>query len=447
MKKNALLIKNARIIDPANDIDRIGNILIKDGLIQQAGGNITESTPQIIDATGLVACPGFIDLHCHLREPGFEEKETIASGATAASRGGFTTICCMPNTNPPLDNAAILDYVNTTAARESGRVTILPVGCITKNREGKEITDMSELAGAGCAGFSDDGSPVSSSRVMSLAMLKAASLGLPIIDHCEDLELSRGGQMNDGWVAARLGLKGIPSAAEESIIARDIALAEMTGVGLHITHVSTRGAVELIRVAKSKGLKITADVTPHHLTLTDERIASNPVNPEESLAFDTMGKVNPPLRTAADIEALIRGINDGTIDAIATDHAPHTCEEKLCEFELAAFGISGFETAFGVLMTLVHAGKISLNTLIARMTIGPSRVLINRFGRTGSLSAGSIADITLLDVNKQWIVDKSTLLSKGKNTPFDGYTLKGLVVATIHRGEIVYENSSSGIAK
>ena len=447
MKKNALLIKNARIIDHANDIDMIGSILIKDGIIQQTGGSITESAPQIIDATGLVACPGFIDLHCHLREPGFEEKETVASGAAAASRGGFTTICCMPNTNPPLDNAATIDYVNTLAARESGRVTILTVGCITKNREGREITDMSELAGAGCVGFSDDGSPVSSSRIMLLALLKAASLGLPIIDHCEDLELSRGGQMNDGWVAARLGLKGIPAAAEESIIARDIALAEMTGAGLHITHISTRGAVKLIKEAKSKGLNITADVTPHHLTLTDERIASNPVKPEESPAFDTLAKVNPPLRTTADIEALIQGINDGTIDAIATDHAPHTDEEKLCEFELAASGISGFETAFGVLMTLVHAGKINLNTLIARMTIGPSRVLINRFGRTGTLVAASPADIALLDVNKQWIVDKNNLLSKGKNTPFDGYTLKGMVVATIHRGEIVYRNSSSGIAQ
>ena len=447
MKKNALLIKNARIIDPANDIDEIGSILIKDGVIQQTGSNITESAPQVIDATGLVACPGFIDLHCHLREPGFEEKETVASGAAAASRGGFTTICCMPNTNPPLDNAAAIDYVNTIAARQSSRVTILPVGCITKNREGQEVTDMSELAGAGCVGFSDDGSPVSSSRVMSLAMIKAASIGLPIIDHCEDLELSRGGQMNDGWVAARLGLKGIPAAAEESIIARDIALAEMTGARLHITHVSTRGAVELIRIAKSKGLHITADVTPHHLTLTDERAAGNPLNPGEPLAYDTLAKVNPPLRTAGDIEALIQGINDGTIDAIATDHAPHTIEDKLCEFELAAGGISGLETAFGVLMTLVQAGKISLNTLIARMTSGPSKILISKFGPTGSLKAACIADIALLDVTKRWVVDRSNLLSRGKNTPYDGYTLQGLVVATIHRGEIVYQNISSGITR
>ena len=447
MKRNALLIKNARIIDPANDVDEIGSILIKDGIIQQTGHNITESAPQVVDATGLVACPGFIDLHCHLREPGYEEKETVASGAAAASRGGFTTICCMPNTNPPLDNAASIDYVNTIAARQSSLITILPVGCITKNREGKETTDMLELAGAGCAAFSDDGSPVSNSRVMALAMVKAAGAGLPVIDHCEDLELSRGGQMNDGWVAARLGLKGIPAAAEESIIARDIALAEMTGAKLHITHVSTRGAVELIRIAKSQGLHITADVTPHHLTLTDERVAGNPLNPGEALAYDTLAKVNPPLRTAADIEALIRGINDGTIDAIATDHAPHTIEDKLCEFEMAAYGISGFETAFAVLMTLVQAGKISLNTLIARMTCGPSKILINKFGRTGSLKAASIADVVLLDVNKQWVVDKNNFLSKGKNTPYDGYTLKGLVVATIHRGEIAYRHSSSGITQ
>lgn len=447
MKKNALLIKNARIIDPAHDIDEIGSILIKDGIIQQTGSNITESAPQVIDATGLVACPGFIDLHCHLREPGFEEKETVASGAAAASRGGFTTICCMPNTNPPLDTAAAIDYVNTIAARQSSRVTILPVGCITKNREGQEITDMAELAGAGCVGFSDDGSPVRSSRVISLAMEKAAGIGLPIIDHCEDLELSRGGQMNDGWVAARLGLKGIPAAAEESFIARDIALAEMTGARLHITHVSTRGAVELIRIAKSKGLHITADVTPHHLTLTEERVAGNPLNPGEALAYDTLAKVNPPLRSAADIDALILGINDGTFDAIATDHAPHTLEDKLCEFEMAACGISGLETAFAILMTLVQAGKISLNTLIARMTSGPSRILINKFGQTGSLKAASIADIALLDLNREWIVDKGNFLSKGKNTPFDGYALKGMVVATIHRGEIAYSNSSSGITQ
>ena len=447
MKRNALLIKNARIIDPGNDIDGIGSILIKDGIIQQTGNNITESAPRVIDATGLVACPGFIDLHCHLREPGFEEKETVASGAAAASRGGFTTICCMPNTNPPLDTATAINYVNTIAAGESSRITILPVGCISKNREGKEITDMSELAVAGCAAFSDDGSPVSSSRIMALAMLKATGLGLPVIDHCEDLELSRGGQMNDGWVAARLGLKGIPAAAEESFIARDIALAEMTGARLHITHVSTRGAVELIRIAKSKGLHVTADVTPHHLTLTDERIAANPLKPGTAPAFDTLAKVNPPLRTAADIEALIRGINDGTIDAIATDHAPHTLEDKLCEFELAASGISGFETAFGILMTLVKAGKISLNTLIACMTNRASKILVNKFGQTGSLTAASIADIALLDINKQWVVDKNNLLSKGKNTPYDGYTLQGLVVATIHRGEIAYTNSSSGITQ
>jgi dihydroorotase len=231
LKRNALLIKNARIIDPANAVDGIGSILIKDGIIQQTGNNISESVAQIIDAKGLVACPGFIDLHCHLREPGFEEKETMASGAAAASRGGFTTICCMPNTNPPLDNAAAIDYVNSIAAGQSARITILPVGCITKNRDGKEVTDMSELAGAGCVAFSDDGSPVSNSRVMALAMVKAAGSGLPVIDHCEDLELSRGGQMNDGWVAARLGLKGIPAAAEESMTARDIALAEMTAPG------------------------------------------------------------------------------------------------------------------------------------------------------------------------------------------------------------------------
>ena len=447
MKRNALLVKNARIIDPDNNVDAAGNILIKDGIIQQIGSKITESAPQVIDAAGLVACPGFIDLHCHLREPGFEEKETVASGSAAASRGGFTTICCMPNTNPPLDDATAIDYVNTAAAGHSSRITVLPVGCITKKREGKELTDMPELAAAGCAGFSDDGSPVSSSRLMELAMIRAASIGLPVIDHCEDLELSRGGQMNDGWVAARLGLKGIPAAAEESIIARDIALAEKTGAKLHITHVSTRGAVDLVRTAKSRGLCITADVTPHHLTLTEDRVAHDTLNPGGALAYDTLAKVNPPLRTAADIAALIQGLKDGTIDAIATDHAPHTLEDKLCEFEMAAFGISGFETAFAVVMMLVQAGKISLDTLIARMTSGPSRILVNKFGRTGSLKVGSSADIALLDINREWVVDKRNFLSRGKNTPYDGCTLKGQVIATIHRGEIAYQHTSLGITQ
>ncbi len=447
MKSNSLLIKNARVMDPANSQDEISDILIEGGVIKQSGRNLTASGVAVFDATGLIACPGFIDLHCHLREPGFEDKETIASGASAAAHGGFTTICCMPNTQPPLDSASAIDYVNKIAARDAARVTVLPVGCITRGRAGQEITEMIELAEAGCIGFSDDGSPVSSARVMSIAMENAAGLGLPVIDHCEDLELSRGGHINDGWVAARLGLKGIPAAAEESIVARDIALAEMTGVRLHVTHLSTQGSVALIRNAKLKGLKVTADVTPHHLTLTEERVINNPVKTDTLLAYDTNAKVNPPLRTAADIQALIQGLNDGTIDAIATDHAPHTREEKLCEFETAAVGISGFETAFGVLMTLVNTGEISLNTLIAHLTAGPARILNNRRGISGTIKPSARADIVLLDINREWLVDVRDMLSCGKNTPFDGYTLKGMVVATIHGGEVAYIHQSVRISR
>ena len=441
-----ILIKNARIIDPGQGIDLTSDILISNGLIKAIGKNLAEPDLMTIDATGLIACPGFIDLHCHLREPGFEEKENIATGTSAAARGGFTTICCMPNTNPPLDNVAAIDYVKNIAASKA-RISVLPVGCITKGRAGKEISEMAELAGAGCIGFSDDGSPVPSSRVMSLAMEYAAMLDLPIIDHCEDLELTRAGQMNDGWVAARLGLKGIPAAAEESIVARDIALAEMTGVKLHITHVSTAGSVELIKQAKERGIKVTADVTPHHLTLTEERVMRNPVTTAISLAYDTNAKVNPPLRSDRDIEILLSAVNDGTIDAVATDHAPHTREDKLCEFEAAAFGISGFETAFGVLMTLVNSGKVSLNRLIECLTVGPVKVLSLKGGITGILKPTMPADITLLDINKEWTVDARNFLSKDKNTPYDGQLLKGMVVATFHKGKLAYKDGSLRIAK
>ncbi len=375
MTSKSILIKNARMIDPSQCIDGEMDILLEDGLIKSTGAGLKASAEVTIQADGLVACPGFIDLHCHLREPGFEEKETIASGAAAAIRGGYTAICCMPNTNPPLDNAATIDFVKKTAASHAPLITVLPVGCITKGRAGKELTDMSELAGAGCIGFSDDGSPVSNSNLMMLAMRCASGLGIPIIDHCEDLGLSEGGHLHDGWVAARLGIKGIPAAAEESMVARDIALAEMTGAILHLTHISTRGSVELIRSARTRGVKVSADATPHHLTLTEERIIASPAEPGAPLLYDTNAKVNPPLRTASDIEALIEGINDGTIGVVATDHAPHASEDKLCEFELASFGISGFETAFAALMTLVHAGKIKLNTLIALLTSGPAAVL------------------------------------------------------------------------
>ena len=328
-----------------------GSLLIADGKIAWLGTGEPETCrlmiTTIIDAENLIACPGFIDLHCHLRDPGFEEKETIATGTRAAARGGFTTVCCMPNTEPPIDNRSVVDYVKNKAAQE-GAVRVLPIGCITKGRKGEALAEMGELAQAGVVAFSDDGNPVMNSRLMRQALDYSRAFGLPVIEHCEDKVLAEGGQMNEGIISTRLGLAGMPAAAEESMVARDIALAELTGARLHIAHVSTAGSVELVRAAKRKGIKVTAEVTPHHLTLTEEKV----------MGYDTNAKVNPPLRTSKDIEALIQGLKDNTIDAIATDHAPHTEVEKLCEFAYAPFGISILETALGMLMGLVHEGKI-----------------------------------------------------------------------------------------
>jgi dihydroorotase len=437
-----LLISGGRILDPGQGIDKVVDLLIAKGKIAWIGDKGTApSHPDLktIDARGLVVCPGFVDLHCHLREPGFEDKETISTGTKAAAKGGFTTVCCMPNTNPPLDSQASIDYVKKTA-ETVGVVQVLPIGCITKARQGKELTEMNELAKAGVIGFSDDGDPVASSRIMSLAMDYSQALGLPIIDHCEDKELSDGGFMNDGWVSARLGLKGMPKAAEEIMVARDIALAQMTGAKLHVAHVSTEGSVELIRRAKEKGIKVTAEVTPHHLTLTEERVIGSKLEKDHQLAYDTNAKVNPPLRTREDISALLKGLKDGTIDAIATDHAPHTLVDKMCEFGLAAFGISGLETAFACLMSLVHSGHLDLETIISKLTTEPARIIGTRYGELGTLKPGCRADVTLFDPNKEWIVDSRDFASKGKNTPFDGYHFKGRVRMTVVAGQIVYKS-------
>jgi len=434
-----LLISGGRIIDPSQGIDKVADLLITKGKIAWIGDKSkAPSQPDLtsIDATGLTVCPGFVDLHCHLREPGFEDKETIATGTKAAAKGGFTTICCMPNTNPPLDTQTSIDYVKKMTEIE-GTVQVLPIGCITKGRQGKELTEMNELAKVGVIGFSDDGDPVSSSRIMSMAMDYSQDLGLPIIDHCEDKELSDGGFMNDGWVSARLGLKGIPKAAEEIIIARDLALAQLTGAKLHVAHVSTEGSVELIRRAKEKGVSVTAEVTPHHLTLTEERVMGS------QLTYDTNAKVNPPLRTQEDIAALIQGLKDGAIDAIATDHAPHTLVDKMCEFGLAAFGISGLETALACLMSLVHGGQLDLKTLISKLSFEPARIIGTRYGELGTLKAGCRADITLFDPNKEWIVDSQDFVSKGKNTPFDGCHFKGRVSMTILSGKVIYRDNSA----
>jgi dihydroorotase len=432
----SLLIRGGHIIDPSQSIDQVGDLLIAEGKIAQIGGTVILSKAKNLDATGLVVCPGFIDLHCHLREPGFEDKETIATGTKAAAIGGFTTVCCMANTEPPLDSPSAVAWVKRKASKDS-LVAVLPIGCITKGRKGKELTDMAGLAEAGVVAFSDDGDPVASSLLMRRAMEYSRELGLPIIDHCEDKALSDNGIINEGQISAKLGLKGIPAAAEEVMVARDLILAKLTKARLHIAHVSTKGSVELIRRAKEEGISVTAEVTPHHLTLTEERIASESPNKP----FDTNAKVNPPLRTKEDVQALIKGLKDGVIDAIATDHAPHTLADKICGLKLAAFGISGFETAFGCLMSLVHQGKISLTQLISKLTCEPAKV-IGRNGEQGTLKAGTPANITILDPDREWKVHSRNFASKGKNTPYDGYKFKGKVMATIVSGKIVYIDDS-----
>jgi len=426
----SILIQNAYILDPSQNISDFGSLLIDGGKIIWLGlGNQKPASGDytLFDANRLVVCPGFIDLHCHLRDPGFKEKETIATGTRAAARGGFTTICCMPNTEPPIDNPSIVDYVKTTADRE-GTVRVLPIGCISKGRRGESLADMKELIQAGVVAFSDDGSPVMNSRIMRQALECSRAFNFPIIDHCEDKLLAEGGQINEGDVSARLNLPGMPAAAEEIMIARDIALAELTGGRLHIAHVSTAGSVDLIRSAKSKGLRVTAEVTPHHLTLTEEKV----------IGYDTNAKVNPPLRTPEDVEALIQGLRENVIDIIATDHAPHTAIEKQREFASAPFGISILETAAGMLLDLVHTGKLDLNLLISKMTSEPARIIGDRFGKLGTFAIGSPADITIIDINKEWVVDPADFSSKGRNTPLRGKTLKGKVIATFYQGRQVY---------
>jgi len=423
-----LLIRGGRIIDPSQGINVVGDLFISEGKIAWLSTHQAGPLPenhQVIQARGMVVCPGFIDLHCHLRQPGFEEKETIATGTRAAAKGGFTTVCCMPNTKPPVDKAAAVEYIKSVAAKE-GIVRVLPIGCITEGREGSELADFGELSASGAVAFSDDGSPVMDSSIMRSALEYSQESGLPIIDHCEDPTFSQDGVMNEGLVSARLGLKGIPACAEESMVARDIRLARLVGGRLHIAHVSAAGSVELIRSAKEEGIPITAEVTPHHLTLTEEKV----------VGYNTNAKVNPPLRTAEDVEALISGLKEGVLDAIATDHAPHTGKDKDCDFTTAAFGISGFETALGSLMGLVHRGKLDLVTLISKLTHEPASFL--RRSDLGTLKPGAQADVVIFDPNAEWAVNPDEFVSKGKNTPLAGAVLKGKVIATVYGGVVVY---------
>jgi dihydroorotase len=429
-----LLILKGRIIDPSQGLDEVGSLLIAEGKISWRGRG--EMLPpatdyEVLPAPGLVVCPGFIDLHCHLREPGFEEKETIATGTKAAARGGFTTVCCMPNTNPPLDSVTTIQFVRTKATAE-GVVRVLPIGCISKDRQGEALAPLADLASAGAAGFSDDGNPVMDASLMRQALEHSRVLGLPIIDHCEDTNLSAGGVLNEGRISIKLGLHGIPAAAEEAMVARDLALAKETGGRLHIAHVSTAGSVELVRWVKEEGVRVTCEVTPHHLTLTEEAVIWN----------GAQAKVNPPLRTKKDIQALIQGLRDDVINVIATDHAPHTVADKRLDLTEAPFGISGLETALGSLMSLVHEGEITLPKLISKLTWEPAKIVGDKYDKLGTLAIGAPADITIFDPNKEWLVDTSTFASKGRNTPLAGAVLKGKVMATVFGGKLVYKDSS-----
>ncbi|MEE9491634.1 MAG: dihydroorotase [Dehalococcoidia bacterium] len=432
-----LLIHGGHIIDPSQRVDAIGDLFVSDGKIGWLSMQETAPLPEsclVVDARGMVVCPGFVDIHCHLRQPGFEEKETIATGTRAAAKGGFTTVCCMPNTDPPIDSGATVEYIKSLAASE-GVVRVLPVGCVTKGRAGSELADFGELSTSGVVAFSDDGSPVGDSSLMRRALEYSRDSGLPVIDHCEDLTLSQGGVMNEGPVASRLGLKGIPAAAEERMVARDIGLARSTGGRLHIAHVSTAGSVDLIRRAREEGVSVTAEVTPHHLTMTEETVAG----------YNTNAKVNPPLRTAEDIAALVIGLKEGVIDIIATDHAPHTAKDKMCEFALADFGISGLETALGGLMELVHQGKLDLATLISKLTREPASFL--RRDDLGTLKPGSPADVTVFDPEAEWVANPDDFASKGRNTPLAGSVLKGRVMATVVRGAVIYSNGTTHLSQ
>lgn len=450
-----ILIQRGRLIDPASGLDQMGDLLIENGKIVATGENLTAAGALRLVADGHIVSPGFVDLHCHLREPGQEYKETIASGRLAAARGGFTTICCMPNTTPVIDNRSVVESVQRAAQGPGPRVLV--VGAVTKGQRGEELSEMGELDAAGVVAFSDDGHPVANSRLMRHAMAYARMAGRPVIDHCQDPFLAEGGVMNEGAISMRLGLPGAPAAAEEAHIARDILLAELTGGWAHIAHLSTAGGVELVRRAKEQGLHITAEATPHHLTLTDEWVLGGENGavdgqsraPERLSApkglppYDTNTKVNPPLRTWKDVQAVVAGLRDGTIDAIATDHAPHASIDKECEYAAAAFGMSGFETALGLILHLVHSGQVDLKIALQRLSTGPAVIAGDRLPPgVGTLQRGAPADIVVFDPEAQWVVQPERFASKGRNTPLGGVTLRGIVRNVIVDGVVVWERES-----
>ena len=427
------LLKGGRVVDPAQGLDAVADILIEDGRIAAIGGGRAGAGVEVVDVpSGCVVCPGFVDMHVHLREPGQEHKETVATGTAAAAAGGFTAVACMPNTDPVNDSASVTRAI-LEAAAAAGLVRVYPIGAVTKAMKGEQLAEIADLKAAGCVAVSDDGRPVASALIMRRALEYALMLGLPVIDHCEEPSLKGEGTAHEGFMASVLGLRGIPAAAEAIMVERDIALAEMTGARVHIAHLSTRQALRGVRAARERGVRVTCEVTPHHFTLTDARLA-------DPVPYDTNLKMNPPLREAADVDALLEGLRDGTVDAIATDHAPHQPDEKHVEFDRAPFGIIGLETAVPLALDrLVRPGIVSLARLVELLSVNPARIL---GVAGGSLKAGEAADITVIAPGAAVTVDVARSRSKSRNSPFHGWTLTGAVAATLVGGRTVYVNDA-----
>lgn len=425
-----IIIQGGTVIDPGRFHGR-ADVMIQGGKIIDIGhplkARLQGPEPcRTIAANGCIISPGFVDLHCHLREPGFEYKETIQSGAASAVAGGFTSICCMPNTQPVNDNGSITEFI-LTKGREAGTARIFPIGAITKRSEGEELADIGELVEAGCIAISDDGRPVMNSLVMRRAMEYAKAFGVPVVDHCEDLHLSCGGSMNEGLISTELGIPGIPNASEEVMVARNLSLAHLTGVHVHLAHLSTARSVELVREAKRQGLPVSAEVCPHHFSVTEEAVRG----------YNSNAKMNPPLRADADVQALKAGLRDGTIDVIATDHAPHALQEKQLEFDSAPFGIVGFETALPLTLRLVTEGVLSLEEALDKLTNRPAQLF---HLPVGTLEVGKDADLTIFDPEEEWVIDPNRFHSKSRNTPFGGWTVKGRIKKTLVGGRLVYED-------
>jgi dihydroorotase len=422
-----ILLRGGRVIDPSTGVDTVTDVLLADGVVKGVGQNLgTPDGAVVHDVAGLVVCPGLIDLHVHLREPGGEHKETIRTGARAAAAGGFTAVCAMPNTDPPVDDPAAVGFIRAEGLRSNG-ARVYPTGAVSVGQMGQKLTQIGEMVDAGAVAITDDGRPVMDAGLMRLALSYARTLGIPVASHCEDTSLSRGGSMNEGIMSTRLGIIGIPNAAEDVMIARDLLIAELTGGRLHVQHVSTRRGVEMIRDAKERGIAVTAEGTPHHFTLTDAAVEG----------YRTEAKVNPPLRSAADREAVIAGVADGTLDVIATDHAPHHYDEKEQAFDDAPFGLIGLETALGLAITeLVDNGALTLPQLVERMSCAPARAFALE---GGTLRRSAAADATVFDPAVEWQVDPTRFLSKSRNTPFAGRRLRGRALLTIVGGHTVHD--------